>query len=604
MQRGTKAGSLQSGSVLSMTRKRMKGSELHSLTATFTSCHIKEQTARQFQNPEAVSIIQGCSEERSLGLGAMLAGGKRKEDTRHCLSLDILEEETGMVSIRDSIILCMSCVIKIGKFQAYHSTFNVTRLGFEGAEVELTAIQGFGNFTSTAHINSVRNSNFTSPLGFSTETCDSKHIQIGCDKNARCISDHGGAGAWCVCPYGYANNSTLMLPWGTEVLVPAAPKDGQTCIWNNITCPRGQERKALDTRESCRDCPANKAKYTFSNTCHNCPKGAICSGGSVIAARNEGGFFQGQPYLKTCISQDTLAHLKKRNVSFILHDFSRHCSGWTPTTGKGNGTGGTCATWGLESTGTWCYVKEDYRGPLGELAKDSKMYLNRFYGPCKPLIESRASNNSIVLRRVAKNPGQRTPRRTSSPVSNLANRNGKNSSIAHSSYNACQFVVSSEDSLIDKFGGRANIYACPGGTVACASRNRCQPGYMGLGCAWCEDPDPSGRRWAMSAGHVCSPCMSSTSTYRAAALGISLPMLGVMYYSFALHPLLPISSLPFLQYDLNSEEGFTLSNGEWSSRHPQIYQVLSWLKHLYMWLLEHVSLFRDAAKIVQSECMD
>ena len=56
------------------------------------------------------------------------------------------------------------------------------------------------------------------------------------------------------------------------------------------------------------------------------------------------------------------------------------CSGWTPTEGKYQGQGGTCATWGW--TMPWCYVRADYSGPGHEFMKPSLEYDDTMFVPC------------------------------------------------------------------------------------------------------------------------------------------------------------------------------------------------------------------------------
>ena len=58
------------------------------------------------------------------------------------------------------------------------------------------------------------------------------------------------------------------------------------------------------------------------------------------------------------------------------------CSGWSPSSGKWKGAGGSCATWG--SRATWCYADSDYSGPGHESLKESDTYHGKFYLPCEP----------------------------------------------------------------------------------------------------------------------------------------------------------------------------------------------------------------------------
>ena len=59
----------------------------------------------------------------------------------------------------------------------------------------------------------------------------------------------------------------------------------------------------------------------------------------------------------------------------------RRCAGWTPTSGKFKGQGGSCAKWG--SSYDWCYVAKDYAGPGHEFILPSNEYPNMYYMPCK-----------------------------------------------------------------------------------------------------------------------------------------------------------------------------------------------------------------------------
>ena len=257
---------------------------------------IKDKTLLDFNDPiisEARTVIQGgCTGEK--------------------------------ISFQNSTLVCRSCVIKSDTFHAYNSVFNVTSLTFQGGKVWLTALRGLGNFTSTAMTNSVRNSNFTTPLstkGFRTQPC-SKIIE-NCDRRSKdCIDNHpGGGGVWCSCPYGYANSTNITLPWGDDVRISAAPEDGSACNWENILCLRGTVHQRETGWEACEMCKGENKQYSLSNTkCHDCPRGGNCSlGGSKIQVTSNGGFWQGMPYLRNCISDSTYAWLKERRVPIIVH---------------------------------------------------------------------------------------------------------------------------------------------------------------------------------------------------------------------------------------------------------------------------------------------
>eukprot|EP00929_Paragymnodinium_shiwhaense_P085822 TRINITY_DN4627_c0_g1_i1.p1 TRINITY_DN4627_c0_g1~~TRINITY_DN4627_c0_g1_i1.p1 ORF type:complete len:1576 (-),score=399.78 TRINITY_DN4627_c0_g1_i1:86-4744(-) len=62
------------------------------------------------------------------------------------------------------------------------------------------------------------------------------------------------------------------------------------------------------------------------------------------------------------------------------------CSGWSPSTGKYKGTGGSCQKWGWAVP--WCYVASDYSGVGHEFLVVSDEYAGKQYVPCGDWLSS------------------------------------------------------------------------------------------------------------------------------------------------------------------------------------------------------------------------
>ena len=92
----------------------------------------------------------------------------------------------------------------------------------------------------------------------------------------------------------YEKDWALFCPWGSR---------------HNITCPRGHEKSVNDhtKEEHCLKCQGAQNQYTLCNIkCHSCPMGGDCAlGGYEVRVAQEGAFWQGQPFFKTCMSLST-----------------------------------------------------------------------------------------------------------------------------------------------------------------------------------------------------------------------------------------------------------------------------------------------------------
>jgi hypothetical protein len=97
-----------------------------------------------------------------------------------------------------------------------------------------------------------------------------------------------------------------------------------------VSCPAGwqlDDVKKQNGQDPCEPCKGIQQLYSLGNTCHECPQGFDCSEGYFrLRPKRDAGFWMGQPYFMTCVSNGTLTRLRTIGVDVVAaqSDAARH----------------------------------------------------------------------------------------------------------------------------------------------------------------------------------------------------------------------------------------------------------------------------------------